>query len=49
MNNNIKIYLSFIILLLIINHFIKIFNNKKIKNDKVKNHKVKKDKKKNKK
>ena len=36
MNNNIKIYLSFIILLLIINHFIKIFNNKKIKNDKVK-------------
>jgi hypothetical protein len=35
MNNNIKIYLSFIILLLITNHFIQIFNNKKLKNNKV--------------
>ena len=35
MNNNIKFYLSFIILLLITNHFIQIFNNKKLKNNKV--------------
>jgi len=35
MNNNIKIYLSFIILLLITNHFIQIFNNKKLKSNKV--------------
>ena len=43
MNNNIKIYLSVLILLLIINHFIKIFNknntlqdlNDKITNDKI--------------